>query len=88
MTKETLCSARRSAVGSDAAKVLPFPAFTLALGILHEANEELEQIDPFCRVLPEVLRIRLEIYHQAKRWELMEVVAKQLSRYDRVSRSG
>ncbi len=32
-----------------------------ALGMYEEGNAELEKIDPFCRALPEVLEVRLEI---------------------------
>jgi hypothetical protein len=36
------------------------------LGMFEEANAELEEIDPFCRHLPEVLRARLVVYHGLK----------------------
>ena len=32
------------------------------LGMFHEANEQLETIDPFLRAAPEVLALRIEIY--------------------------
>ena len=54
-----------------------------ALGMYQEGNAELEQIDPFCRALPEVLQVRLEIYRGASQWELMQQVAKKLAEYDR-----
>ncbi len=53
-----------------------------ALGMYEEGNAELEQIDPFCRALPEVLHVRLEIYRGASKWELMQAVAKKLAEYD------
>jgi hypothetical protein len=48
------------------------------LGMFEEANAELEEIDPFCPHLPEVLLARLAIYHGLKKWELLAVVAKNL----------
>jgi len=36
------------------------------LGMFEEANSELEKIDPFCRHLPEVLSVRVVIYHALK----------------------
>ena len=50
----------------------------IELGMFEEASEELEEIDPFCRHLPEVLRARVVIYQALKKWELMAVVAKKL----------
>src|SRR6266850_1500379 len=54
----------------------------LTLGMYEDANAELEEIDPFCKVLPEVLEVRLEIYGRTKKWDLMQVVAKRLAEYD------
>ncbi len=54
----------------------------LALGMCEDANSELEEIDPFCRRLPEVLTLRLGIYLRTKRWEMAQVVAKQRLRRD------
>jgi tetratricopeptide (TPR) repeat protein len=50
----------------------------IALGMFEEANAELEEIDPFCRHLPEVLSARVAIYHGLKKWELMAIVGKKL----------
>jgi hypothetical protein len=47
----------------------------LELGMYEDANAELEEIDPFCETLPEVLEVRLNVYSQTARWELMETVA-------------
>jgi len=52
------------------------------LGMYEDATAELETIDPFCRALPEVLEVRLEIYRAMSRWDLMQVVAKSLAQYD------
>lgn len=43
-----------------------------------EANAALEEIDPFCRHLPDVLLARVAIYHGLKKWDLLAVVAKKL----------
>jgi hypothetical protein len=50
----------------------------IQLGMFEEANAELEEIDPFCRHLPEVLSARVVIYHALKKWELRAVVAEKL----------
>jgi tetratricopeptide (TPR) repeat protein len=50
----------------------------IELGMFEEANAELEEIDPFCRHLPEVLIGRVAIYQALKKWDLMAVVAQKL----------
>jgi predicted Zn-dependent protease len=52
------------------------------LGLYLEADAELDKIDPFCRAVPEVLAVRLEIYAGLQKWELMQVVAEKLANYD------
>jgi tetratricopeptide (TPR) repeat protein len=54
----------------------------IELGMFEAANAELEEIDPFCRHLPEVLTARAAIYHGLKKWELLAVVAKKLSEWN------
>ena len=49
------------------------------LGMFEEANAQLEEVDPFCRHLPEVLLARLAIYHGLGKWKLLAVVAKKLT---------
>jgi tetratricopeptide (TPR) repeat protein len=44
-----------------------------------DANDQLEKIDPFNRAAPEVLAVRLAIYHGLKKWELMREIAKRLA---------
>jgi tetratricopeptide (TPR) repeat protein len=51
----------------------------IELEMFEEANAELEETDPFCRHLPEVLVARLAIYHGLKKWELLAVIAKKLA---------
>ena len=46
------------------------------LGMYLEADAELDEIDPFCRAVPEVLAARLEIYAGLNKWELMAVAKK------------
>src|SRR5436189_6343397 len=52
------------------------------LGMYEDANEELENVDPFNRTTPEILRVRAAIYHGLKKWELLRVVALQLTRLE------
>ena len=52
------------------------------LGMFPDANEELEEIDPDVRHLPEVLAVRVGIYRALEAWPLMQVVARQLALYD------
>ena len=51
------------------------------LGMLQDANDELEKIDPFNRAAPEVLAVRLAIYRGLKKWELMQQIAKRLKEF-------
>ena len=51
------------------------------LGMFQDANSELEKIDPFNRAAPEVLAVRLAIYHGLKKWELMQQIAKRLKEF-------
>ena len=41
------------------------------LGMFQDANDQLEKIDPFNRAAPEMLAVRLAIYHGLKKWELL-----------------
>jgi hypothetical protein len=49
------------------------------LGMFQDANDQLEKIDPFNRAAPEVLVVRLDIYHGLKKCELMREIAKRLA---------
>ncbi len=51
------------------------------LGMFQEANDQLENIDPFNRAAPEVLGVRLAIYRGLKKWELMQRIAKRLKEF-------
>jgi len=51
------------------------------LGMFQDANDQLEKIDPFNRVAPEVLAVRLAIYRGLKKWELMQQIAKRLKEF-------
>jgi tetratricopeptide (TPR) repeat protein len=69
-------------------KPLPFPDRRhlaaaegwLELGNWHEANEELERVAPELRAHPDVLRMRVEVYSAAKKWEYAAEVANALCR--------
>src|SRR5262245_40058520 len=49
------------------------------LRMFSDADAELERIDPFNRAAPEVLAVRIAIYHGLKRWEAMQEIAKRLA---------
>src|SRR5215468_4284787 len=51
------------------------------LGMFQEANDQLENIDPFNRAAPEVLAVRIAIYQGLKKWELMREVSKRLAEF-------
>ena len=51
------------------------------LGMFQEANEQLENIDPFNRAATEVLAVRIAVYHGLKKWQLMQEVAKRLAEF-------
>ena len=52
----------------------------LELGNWLEANEELERLSPQLRAHPDVLRMRVEIYSAAKKWDFAAEVANALCR--------
>jgi hypothetical protein len=54
---------------------------TSELGMFLEADTELDKIDPFNRAAPQVLAIRLAIYHGLEKWELMQEIAKRLAEF-------
>jgi tetratricopeptide (TPR) repeat protein len=47
-----------------------------------DADAELERIDPFNRAAPEVLAVRIAIYHGLKKWEAMRQIAKRLADFE------
>jgi predicted Zn-dependent protease len=52
----------------------------LELGDWRSANEELENIQPQMRAHPDVLKMRVEVYSAAKKWDYVIEVAGALSR--------
>jgi Flp pilus assembly protein TadD len=52
----------------------------LELGMIIEANAEIENLSPEERTRADVLEMRLTIYREAKSWALMENVARELLR--------
>ena len=50
----------------------------LELGNPLEANEELEKVTPTLRVHPDVLEVRLQIYAQAKKWDVCVDLAESI----------
>src|SRR5437764_2435661 len=55
------------------------------LGMFLEANEQLENIDPFNGVAPEALALRVEIYRGLEKWELMREIAGRLWEFDPIN---
>jgi tetratricopeptide (TPR) repeat protein len=58
---------------------------TAALGycdleMYQEANDALDEMHPFARLIPEVLVVRTEIYSKLEAWELMRTTALRLTR--------
>ena len=49
--------------------------------MFQEANDQLENIDPFNRAAPKVLAVRIAVYNGLKKWELMREVAKRLAEF-------
>ena len=50
----------------------------LELGMLEEANEEIENLPPEIKNSSYVLTVRMEIYRAMKNWKLMETVTREL----------
>ena len=59
---------------------LEYASGFLELGMLNEASDELEEIEGDARMSAEVMKLRVDLYHQAEDWELLLAVAKALSR--------
>ena len=51
------------------------------LGMFKEANNQLENIDPFNRAAAEVLAVRIALLSWTEKWELMREVAKRLAEF-------
>lgn len=52
----------------------------LNLGMLTEASNELEAIEGYDRLADEVLVLRSNLYTQARQWDLLAAVARELAR--------
>ena len=51
------------------------------LGMLHDANDQLQKIDPSNRAAPEVLAVLIAVNHGLKKRELMRDIAKRLAEF-------
>jgi tetratricopeptide (TPR) repeat protein len=51
-------------------------------GRFQEAQAELKEIDPLCRLLPEILAARIPLYRALEKWDLMAIVAKKLAAWN------
>lgn len=49
------------------------------LGLYMQANQELEQMSRATRNWPEVLSVKLAIFNGLKLWEMVEIIAMQLT---------
>lgn len=63
---------------SRADQILQAAVGYLELGMLVEANDEIEKLAPDLKTSSPVLGVRMEIYRAAQKWSLMEVVAHEL----------
>jgi predicted Zn-dependent protease len=71
-----------SSVSRTNASRLSHASGYLGLGMLNEASEELEAIDGDARLSDEVMVLRADLYMQAKQWDLLVAVARELARRD------
>lgn len=46
------------------------------LGMVNDASDELEAIEGDDRLSPDVLRVRIDLYFEAKQWDMVVAVAK------------
>ena len=60
----------------------------IGLGLLNEASDELEAIEEAERFLPEVLAAKLELHWEAKHWETLVSVARELVSLDPAQERG
>ena len=51
----------------------------IELGLVNEASEELEAIDGDARMSAEVLRVRIDLHMEAKQWDLVVNLARQVA---------
>src|SRR5215467_8082584 len=61
--------------------ILESCGWIVELGMFQEANDQLENIDPFSRAAPEVLAVRIAVYQGLEKWELMREVSKRLAEF-------
>lgn len=59
-------------------KILDAACGYVELGMYLDANEQLENVDPFNRAAPEILALRVAIYSGLKKWDLMLEISKRL----------
>src|SRR5690242_1804454 len=59
---------------------IEFASGFIGLGLLPEALDELEKIEGEARFSAEVMTVRAELYLQAKQWDLLAAVARELIR--------
>ena len=67
-------------VSTTTARRLRYATGYIGLGMFNEASDELEAIEGEDRLFDEVLVLRSELYMQAKNWDLLIAVARELAR--------
>ncbi len=51
-------------------------------GMFDEARAELQKIDPYSQLLPELLAARLPLYRTLEKWDIMANVARKLTEWN------
>lgn len=69
-----------SSVSKSTLRRLKHASGYLGLGMLNEAADELETIEGDDRLSADVMRLRVDLYMQAKQWDLLSAVARELAR--------
>lgn len=65
---------------TPSARHLEYASGYIALGLVNEASDELEAIEGPDRLSADVMRVRVDLYLTAKKWDLLVAVAKELAR--------
>jgi len=58
------------------------------LQMFEDADDEVEKIDPLARASPEVLAVRIAVYHGLQKWELMREIARRLVDFNQTMSNG
>jgi lipopolysaccharide biosynthesis regulator YciM len=61
------------------AKRLEYAEGYIGLGLIDEASDELEAIEGEDRMSVDVLRVRIDLYMEAKQWDMVVIMARQVA---------